>query len=66
MLKGTVAAEGVEVREARLGVGRQEIIAALQVKEGSLKGVGEKPTKAEFIRASDPLDEGQERNRGRL
>lgn len=33
LLKGTVAAEGVEVREARLGVGRQEIIAALQVKE---------------------------------
>lgn len=25
LLKGTVAAEGVEVREARLGVGRQEI-----------------------------------------
>lgn len=66
MLKGAALAEEVEVREARLGVGRQKITAVFQVKEnlGSLKADGEKPTKAELIRPSEPLDEGQERNRG--
>ena len=54
------------MREARLGVGRQKIIAVFQVKEnlGSLKGDGEKPTKAELIRPSEPLGGWQERNGG--
>ena len=66
LLKGTAAAEEVEVREARLGAGKQKITAGFQVKEnlGSLKGDGEKPTKAELIRPSEPLDEGKERNGG--
>lgn len=66
MLKGAASAEEVEVREARMGAGKQKITAVFQVKEnlGSLKGDREKPTKAELIRPSEPLDEGQERNGG--